>query len=125
MEKYIEKIQQVLNLIKMRYDEKMNELHIIGNYGVKGMFADKYAIAYTAMLDDEAEGLTPVINASVYDKDGKLFNQDFTKEEFLTLYREVKVIVKEIEKKYQQYLSELGNQPSEERLNYIITHNEF
>ena len=125
MEKYIEKLQQALSLIKMRYGEKMNELHIIGDYGVKGMFADKYAIAYTAMLDDEAEGLTPIINASVYDKNGKLFNQDFTKAEFLVLYREVKAIVKEIEKKYQQYLSELNNQPSEERLNYIITHNEF
>lgn len=125
MEEYFFKLKSALGVIQARYNEKMNELHIIGNYGVKGMFADKYAIAYTAMIDDEAEGLTPVINASVYDKKGKLFNQDFTKAEFLTLYREVKSIVKEIEKKYQIYLAELGNQPSEERLNYIIEHNEF
>ena len=89
------------------------------------MFADKYSIAYTAMIDDEADGKEVVINASVYNTQGILVNIDFNKDEFLAIYRAVKDIFKPIEKKYQQYLAEISQQPTEERLDYIITHNEF
>ena len=125
MEQYIKKLQEVLSLIECRYHDELNKVYEYDVYKIKPMFADKYSIAYTSMLDDEAQGQEVVINASVYDANGILFNTDFTKEQFLGLYRAVKDIYKPIEKKYQQYLAEISQHPTEERLDYIITHNEF
>lgn len=119
-----ELLQQALSIIQMRYNNKMNEIHVINGYGLKAMFADKYSIAYTACLDDVAEGLSPIVNASVY-HNGQLDNIDFSYEQFLTLYRAVKNLFKDIEKKYQQYLAELSQNPTEERLKEIIENNVF
>lgn len=119
-----ELLQQAINIIKMRYDNKMNEIHAVGEYGIKAMFAEKYSIAYTACLDDIAEGVSPIVNASVY-YNGQLDNIDFSYEQFLTLYRAVKDLYRPIEKKYQEYLAEFSNNPTLERLNYIIEHDIF
>lgn len=113
-------LEQAISIIKMRYNNKMNEMHEANGYGIKAMFADKYSIAYTACLDDVAEGVSPIIvNASVY-HNGRLENIDFAYDDFLQLYRAVKALYKEIEKKYQQYLAEFTQNPSEERLKEII-----
>lgn len=123
MEEYIQLIQQCLSLIQMRRNEQMNEIFTCGDYGLKPMFADKYSIAYTACLDDLSEGVKPVIiNVSVY-KNDKLENINLSYDNFLLLYRAVKNKYKEIEKKYQQYLAELSNNPTEERLQEIIENN--
>ena len=127
---YKMKLNEVLGLIGARYEDELNrEYNFEQNnevvYKIKPMFASKYSIAYTAMLDDEAQGITPVINASVYNAQGILVNVDFNKEQFLALYRAVKDIYTPIEKKYQQYLAELSQLPTVERLQYIIEHNEF
>ena len=45
--KYIELLNMALNIIKMRYDNEMGTIHLVGNYGLKPMFVDKYSIAYT------------------------------------------------------------------------------
>lgn len=118
-------LNQAISIIKMRYNSKMNELHEAYGYGIKAMFAEKYSIAYTACLDDIAEGVSPIIiNASVY-HNGVLENIDFTYDDFLQLYRAVKDLYKGIEKKYQQYLAEFTQNPSEERLKEIIENEIF
>lgn len=127
---YRMKLNEVFGLIGARYEDELNkEYNFEQNnevvYKIKPMFASKYSIAYTAMLDDEAQGITPVINASVYNAQGILVNVDFSKEQFLALYRAVKDIYTPIEKKYQQYLAELSQMPTVERLDYIISHAEF
>lgn len=122
---YTNLLQQALSIIEMRYNEKLNEMYIANGYGIKPMFANKYSIAYTSCLDDIDEGIdNPIVNASVY-QDDKLVNIDFTFDEFKKLYREVKQIYKVIEKKYQQYLAELSNIPTVERLNEIIESGQF
>lgn len=122
---YLDKINEVLNLIGARYHDKLNGIYAFGDYKIKPMFAEKYSIAYTAMLDDEAQGKEIVINASVYNAQGILVNVDFNKDEFLDIYRAVKDIYIPIEKTYQQFLAELSQQPTMERLQYIVEHNEF
>ena len=118
-------LQQAISIIKMRYDNKMNEMHEANGYGIKAMFADKYSIAYTACLDDIAEGVSPItVNASVY-HNGRLENIDFAYDDFLQLYRAVKALYKDIEKKYQKYLAEFTQNPSEERLKEIIENDIF
>ena len=82
---YKMKLNEVLGLIGARYEDELNkEYNFEQNnevvYKIKPMFASKYSIAYTAMLDDEAQGITPVINASVYNAQGVLVNVDFNKE---------------------------------------------
>lgn len=125
MSEYIELLQQAISIIKMRYDDKMNEMHETNGYGIKAMFADKYSIAYTSCIDDISLGEeNPTVNASVY-HNGVLENIDFTYAEFLELYRAVKVLYKDIEKKYQKYLAEFTQNPSEERLREIIENNIF
>ena len=125
MSEYIELLEQAISIIKMRYEARLNEIHAVGEYGVKPMFAEKYSIAYTACLDDIADGVSPIIvNASVY-HNGQLDNIDFSYEQFLTLYRAVKDLYRPIEKKYQEYLAEFSNNPTLERLNYIIEHDIF
>lgn len=116
----IDLLNQTINIIQMRYNSKLNELHEANGYGIKAMFADKYSIAYTACLDDISLGEeNPTVNASVY-QNGKLVNIDFTYPEFLELYRAVKDLYRPIEKKYQQYLAEFSQNPTEERLKEII-----
>ena len=125
MEEYIILLNQALSIIKMRYDNKMNELHEANGYGIKAMFAEKYSIAYTACLDDISQGEeNPTVNASVY-QDNKLVNIDLTYEEFLALYRAVKDLYRPIEKKYQEYLAEFSNNPKEKRLKQIIENDIF
>lgn len=125
MNEYIELLEKAISITKMRYDSKMNEIHAVNGYGLKAMFADKYSIAYTACLDDVSEGVSPIIvNASVY-HNGILENIDFSYDDFLQLYRAVKGIYKEIEKKYQQYLAEFSQNPSETRLMEIIQNGDF
>ena len=118
-------LNEALSLIQMRYMQKLNEIHEAYGYGLKPMFADKYSIAYTACLDDIALGEeNPTVNASVY-HNGVLENIDFTYSEFLELYRAVKDLYKGIEKKYQKYLAEFTQNPSEERLKEIIENEIF
>ena len=123
-QEYINLLNQVIGLIKMRRDEQMDTIFNYGDYGLKPMFAEKYSIAYTACLDDIALGEEPEVNVSVY-QDGALVNIDLSYNEFLELYRAVKDIFKGIEKKYQQYLAELSQNPSQERLKEIIESGEF
>lgn len=122
---YTELINTALNIIKMRYGNEMNTIHLVGNYGLKPMFADKYSIAYTGCLDDISMGEeNPIVNVSVYQANS-LVNIDLQYDEFLQLFRVVKDLYRPIEKKYQQYLAEFSTQPTEERLNQIIESGQF
>lgn len=121
----IDLLNQAVNIIQMRYNNKMNELHEANGYGVKPMFAEKYSIAYTACLDDISLGEeNPTVNVSIY-QGNKLVNVDLEYEEFLTLYRAVKDLYRPIEKKYQEYLAEFSNNPKQKRLKQIIENDIF
>lgn len=125
MEEYTELLNSALSIIQMRYNEQMNTLHEANGYGVKPMFAQKYAIAYTGCLDDISIGEeNPIVNVSVYQANS-LVNIDLQYNEFLQLFRAVKDLYRPIEKKYQQYLAEFSTQPTVERLNQIIESGQF
>ena len=40
-QQYAELLQQTLSVIQMRYNEKLNELHVTNGYGLKPMFLEK------------------------------------------------------------------------------------
>ena len=118
-------IASLVSIATIVENNKINEIHVVGEYGIKAMFAEKYSIAYTACLDDISQGEeNPTVNASVY-QDNKLVNIDLTYEEFLALYRAVKDLYRPIEKKYQEYLAEFSNNPKEKRLKQIIENDIF
>lgn len=129
MEQYQEQLQMALSVIRMRYNEKLNEVFNFEYnneiYHLKPMFIDKYNKAYNMGLDDiELRLENPTVNLSVY-KDNKLVNMTITFEDFKLFYRAVKDRVKPIEQKYQEYLAEFSQMPTSERLNDIISDNTF
>lgn len=115
MEEYIQLIQQCLSLIKMRRDEQMNEIFICGDYGLKGMFLEKYT-PLKQILDSN---IVDEVQIGIY-KNNALVLETVNKETFGSLYNQVALKVLEIEQKYQAYLVELNNNPTEERLREII-----
>lgn len=129
MEQYKENLEMAITTIQMRYNEKLNEMFNFEYnnemYQLKPMFIDKYNKAYNMGLDDIELGQeNPTVNLSVY-KDNKLVNMTISFEDFKLFYRATKDKVRPIEKKYQQYLAEFSQGPSQERLEYIISNNVF
>lgn len=129
MREYLEKLDLALSIIKTRYEEKLDEMFDFSykneTYKLKPMFIDKYNKAYNMGLDDIELGIEePQVNLSIY-KDNKLVNMTISFDDFKLFYRAVKGIVRPIEEKYQQYLAEFSQKPSQERLDYIIGNNVF
>lgn len=125
-EHYTQELRTALSIIQMRYNEKLQEEFAYNEYFLKPMFIDKYTKAYDMGLDDKELGIeTPMVNLSVYNSEHKLINMDITFEEFKGFYRAVKEVIKPIETKYQQYLAEIDNLPTLERLDEIIRNNDF
>ena len=115
MEEYIQLIQQCLSLIQMRRNEKMNEMFAYGDYGLKGMFLEKYTPLKQILDNDVVEE----VKIGIY-KNGTLTLETVNKQSFAGIYEQVALKVLEIEAKYQAYLVELNNQPTEARLKEII-----
>ena len=126
---YQELLEMAISIIQMRYNQKLNEVFDFGYnneiYQLKPMFIDKYNKAYNMGLDDIELGVeNPVVNLSVY-KNNQLVNMTISFEDFKLFYRATKDKVRSIEKKYQEYLAEFSQGPSQERLEYIISNNVF
>ena len=129
MEQYKEQLQMTIGIIQMRYNEKLNEMFNFEYnnemYQLKPMFIDKYNKAYNMGLDDIELGVeNPTVNLSIY-KNNQLVNMTISFEDFKLFYRATKDKVRSIEKKYQEYLAEFSQRPSQERLEYIISNNVF
>ena len=126
---YQELLEMAISIIQMRYNQKLNELFGFEYnneiYQLKPMFMDKYNKAYNMGLDDIELGVeNPTVNLSVY-KNNQLVNMTISFEDFKLFYRATKDKVRSIEKKYQEYLAEFSQGPSQERLEYIISNNVF
>lgn len=126
---YQELLEMAISIIQMRYNQKLNEVFDFEYnneiYQLKPMFMDKYNKAYNMGLDDIELGVeNPTVNLSVY-KDNKLVNMTISFEDFKLFYRAVKNKVRPIEQKYQEYLAEFSQVPTEERLDYLIGNNVF
>ena len=126
---YQELLEMAISIIQMRYNRKLNEVFDFKYnnemYQLKPMFMDKYNKAYNMGLDDMELGVeNPTVNLSVY-KDNKLVNMTISFEDFKLFYRAVKNKVRPIEQKYQEYLAEFSQVPTEERLDYLIGNNIF
>ena len=126
---YQELLEMAISIIQMRYNQKLNEVfgfeYNNEMYQLKPMFIDKYNKAYNMGLDDIELGVeNPTVNLSVY-KDNQLVNMTISFEDFKLFYRATKDKVRSIEKKYQEYLAEFSQGPSQERLEYIISNNVF
>ena len=126
---YQELLEMAISIIQMRYNQKLNEVFDFEYnneiYQLKPMFIDKYNKAYNMGLDDIELGVeNPTVNLSVY-KDNKLVNMTISFEDFKLFYRAVKNKVRPIEQKYQEYLAEFSQVPTEERLDYLIGNNVF
>ena len=126
---YQELLEMAISIIQMRYNRKLNEVFDFKYnnemYQLKPMFMDKYNKAYNMGLDDMELGVeNPTVNLSVY-KDNKLVNMTISFEDFKLFYRAVKNKVRPIEQKYQEYLAEFSQVPTEERLDYLIGNNVF
>ena len=126
---YQELLEMAISIIQMRYNRKLNEVFDFEYnnemYQLKPMFMDKYNKAYNMGLDDIELGVeNPTVNLSVY-KDNKLVNMTISFEDFKLFYRAVKNKVRQIEQKYQEYLAEFSQVPTEERLDYLIGNNVF
>lgn len=126
---YQELLEMAISIIQMRYNQKLNEVFDFEYnnemYQLKPMFIDKYNKAYNMGLDDMELGVkNSTVNLSVY-KDNKLVNMTISFEDFKLFYRAVKDKVKPIEQKYQEYLAEFSQMPTEERLDYLIGNNVF
>ena len=126
---YQELLEMAISIIQMRYNQKLNEVfgfeYNNETYQLKPMFIDKYNKAYNMGLDDIELGVeNPTVNLSVY-KDNKLVNMTISFEDFKLFYRAVKNKVRPIEQKYQEYLAEFSQMPTEERLDYLIGNNVF
>ena len=126
---YQELLEMAISIIQMRYNQKLNEVFDFKYnnemYQLKPMFMDKYNKAYNMGLDDIELGVeNPTVNLSVY-KDNKLVNMTISFEDFKLFYRAVKNKVRPIEQKYQEYLAEFSQVPTEERLDYLIGNNVF
>ena len=126
---YQELLEMAISIIQMRYNRKLNEVFDFEYnneiYQLKPMFMDKYNKAYNMGLDDMELGVeNPTVNLSVY-KDNKLVNMTISFEDFKLFYRAVKNKVRPIEQKYQEYLAEFSQVPTEERLDYLIGNNVF
>ena len=126
---YQELLEMAISIIQMRYNQKLNEVFDFEynneTYQLKSMFMDKYNKAYNMGLDDIELGVeNPTVNLSVY-KDNKLVNMTISFEDFKLFYRAVKNKVRPIEQKYQEYLAEFSQVPTEERLDYLIGNNVF
>lgn len=115
MEEYLNLINQAFNLIKMRRDEQMDTIFNYGDYGLKGMFLEKYT-PLKQILDNN---VADEVQIGIY-KNNTLVLETVNKETFTGLYNQVAKKVLHIEQKYQQYLVELNNNPAEERLKEII-----
>ncbi len=129
MEQYQERLEMAIAVIQVRYNEKLNEVfgfeYDNKAYQLKPMFMDKYSKAYNMGLDDMELGVeNPTVNLSVY-KNNQLVNMTISFEDFKLFYRAVKNKVRQIEQKYQEYLAEFSQIPTEERLNYLIGNNIF
>lgn len=129
MEQYQERLEMAIAVIQVRYNEKLNEVfgfeYDNEAYQLKPMFIDKYNKAYNMGLDDMELGVkNPTVNLSVY-KNNQLVNMTISFEDFKLFYRAVKNKVRQIEQKYQEYLAEFSQIPTEERLNYLIGNNIF
>jgi hypothetical protein len=129
MEQYQERLEMAIAVIQVRYNEKLNEVFDFEYdneaYQLKPMFMDKYSKAYNMGLDDMELGVeNPTVNLSVY-KNNQLVNMTISFEDFKLFYRAVKNKVRQIEQKYQEYLAEFSQIPTEERLNYLIGNNIF
>lgn len=129
MEQYQERLEMAIAVIQVRYNEKLNEVFDFEYnnemYQLKPMFMDKYNKAYNMGLDDIELGVeNPTVNLSVY-KNNQLVNMTISFEDFKLFYRATKDKVRSIEKKYQEYLAEFSQGPSQERLEYIISNNVF
>ncbi len=129
MEQYQERLEMAIAVIQVRYNEKLNEVfgfeYDNEAYQLKPMFMDKYSKAYNMGLDDMELGVeNPTVNLSVY-KNNQLVNMTISFEDFKLFYRAVKNKVRQIEQKYQEYLAEFSQIPTEERLNYLIGNNIF
>lgn len=129
MEQYQERLEMAIAVIQVRYNEKLNEVFDFEynneTYQLKPMFMDKYNKAYNMGLDDMELGVeNPTVNLSVY-KNNQLVNMTISFEDFKLFYRAVKNKVRQIEQKYQEYLAEFSQVPTEERLNYLIGNNIF
>ena len=126
---YQELLEMAISIIQMRYNQKLNEVFDFEYnneiYQLKPMFIDKYNKAYNMGLDDIELGVeNPTVNLSVY-KNNQLVNMTISFEDFKLFYRATKDKVRSIEKKYQEYLAEFSQGPSQERLEYIIGNNVF
>lgn len=126
---YQELLEMAISIIQMRYNQKLNEVfgfeYNNEMYQLKPMFIDKYNKAYNMGLDDIELGVeNPTVNLSVY-KNNQLVNMTISFEDFKLFYRATKDKVRSIEKKYQEYLAEFSQRPSQERLEYIISNNVF
>lgn len=129
MEQYQERLEMAIAVIQVRYNQKLNEVfgfeYDNEAYQLKPMFIDKYNKAYNMGLDDMELGVeNPTVNLSVY-KNNQLVNMTISFEDFKLFYRAVKNKVRQIEQKYQEYLAEFSQIPTEERLNYLIGNNIF
>lgn len=129
MKQYQERLEMAIAVIQIRYNQKLNEVFDFEYnnemYQLKPMFIDKYNKAYNMGLDDIEVGVeNPMVNLSVY-KDNQLVNMTISFEDFKLFYRATKDKVRSIEKKYQEYLAEFSQGPSQERLEYIISNNVF
>ena len=126
---YQELLEMAISIIQMRYNRKLNEVFDFEynneTYRLKPMFIDKYNKAYNMGLDDIELGVeNPTVNLSVY-KNNQLVNMTISFEDFKLFYRAVKNKVRPIEQKYQEYLAEFSQVPTEERLDYLIGNNVF
>ena len=126
---YQELLEMAISIIQMRYNQKLNEVfgfeYDNEMYQLKPMFMDKYNKAYNMGLDDIELGVeNPTVNLSVY-KNNQLVNMTISFEDFKLFYRAVKNKVRPIEQKYQEYLAEFSQAPTEERLNYLIGNSVF
>lgn len=129
MEQYQERLEMAIAVIQVRYNEKLNNVFDFEYnnemYQLKPMFMDKYNKAYNMGLDDIELGVeNPTVNLSVY-KNNQLVNMTISFEDFKLFYRAVKNKVRQIEQKYQEYLAEFSQVPTEERLDYLIGNNVF
>lgn len=129
MEQYQERLEMAIAVIQVRYNEKLNNVFDFEYnnemYQLKPMFMDKYNKAYNMGLDDIELGVeNPTVNLSVY-KNNQLVNMTISFEDFKLFYRAVKNKVRQIEQKYQEYLAEFSQMPTEERLDYLIGNNIF
>lgn len=114
-QEYINLLNQVIGLIKMRRDEQMDTIFNYGDYGLKPMFLEKYTPLKQILDNDVIEK----VQIGIY-KNGDLVLEKVNKTSFKDLYNQVALKVLEIEEKYQAYLVELNNNPMEERLREII-----